>query len=71
MAGDGRKLRIVSMVPVERIEEFVDGPVYGVWRSRRSRGLRRVSGAIAMAVVVRSLAEGDQGCMRARSVQPV
>jgi hypothetical protein len=29
--GDGRRLRIVRMVPVERLEEFVDEPVYAIW----------------------------------------
>jgi hypothetical protein len=26
-----RQFRIRSMVPLERIEEFVDSPLYGVW----------------------------------------
>jgi hypothetical protein len=26
-----RKFRICAMVPLERIEEFVDRPLYGVW----------------------------------------
>jgi hypothetical protein len=30
-AEGNRQFRIRSMVPLERIEEFVDSPLYGVW----------------------------------------
>jgi hypothetical protein len=26
-----RQFRIRAMVPLERIEEFVEGPLYGIW----------------------------------------
>lgn len=29
--GDGRKLRIVRIVPLDLIDEFADSPVYGLW----------------------------------------
>jgi len=29
--GDGRKLRIVSQIPIARMEEFHDKPRYAIW----------------------------------------
>lgn len=29
--GDGRKLRIVRMVPLDLIDGYADSPVYGLW----------------------------------------
>jgi hypothetical protein len=38
-AADGRHLRIVAIVPTERISEFVDGPVYALWKVERAADL--------------------------------
>lgn len=37
--GDGRKLRIVSQIPIERIEEFRESPKYAIWGVEPVEGL--------------------------------
>jgi hypothetical protein len=34
--GDGRKLRIVSQIPIEKIEEYRDKPKYAIWEVERA-----------------------------------
>jgi hypothetical protein len=37
--GDGRKLRIVSQIPIEVIEEFRDSPKCAIWEVEQVEGL--------------------------------